>query len=106
FTWDRVRDQTIQALAKKVFVREDPALTAMLPQLRPARVTIHLRDGRELKGAADSNRGDDQDPYSREELCAKFSELTERAWSREAAQDLLEKLQRLDELRDVNLLLS
>lgn len=80
FTWERVRDEAIQRLAKRVFVSEDPALTAMPPKLRPARVKLRLRDGRTLEGAADANRGDDQDPYSREELAAKFFELAARVW--------------------------
>jgi 2-methylcitrate dehydratase PrpD len=106
FTWDCVRDQAIQSLAKRVFVREDAALTAMLPQLRPARVTIRLRDGREFKGAADANRGDDQDPYSREELAEKFLELAGRAWPPAAARNLHDKLHRLDELRDLGVLFA
>lgn len=100
FTWKCVRDNAIQDLAKRVFVREAPALTAMLPQLRPARVTVRLRDGRELKGAADANRGDDQDPYSREELSAKFFELTERAWPLPKARNLHDKLHKLEELKN------
>ena len=102
FTWECVRNEAIQDLSKKVFVREDPALTAMLPQLRPARVTVRLRDGRELAGAADANRGDDQDPYSREELAEKFFELTGRAWSLPSARILHDKLHHLEEMQDVS----
>ncbi len=39
-------DAVTQALAARVEVREDPALTAKLPGLRPARVTVILKDGR------------------------------------------------------------
>jgi 2-methylcitrate dehydratase PrpD len=106
FTWECVRDEAIQSLAKRVFVREDPALTAMLPQLRPARVKILLRDDRELAGAADANRGDDQDPYSRKELAEKFFELTERAWPPPSARDLHDKLHKLDELPDLRSLFA
>lgn len=106
FTWDCVRDRAIQNLSRKVFVREDPALTAMLPQLRPARVKIRLRDGLELEGTADANRGDDQDPYSRQELTAKFFELAGRAWPLPSARNLHDKLRRLDELRDLSSLFA
>jgi hypothetical protein len=67
-------------------------------------VTIRLRDGREFKGAADANRGDDQDPYSREELAEKFLERAGRAWPPAAARNLHDKLHRLDELRDLGVL--
>jgi 2-methylcitrate dehydratase PrpD len=106
FTWDCVRNEAIQGLSKKVFVREDSALTAMLPQLRPARVKIRLRDGRELEGAADANRGDDQDPYSREELAEKFFELAGRAWPLPSARNLHDRLHRLEEVQDLSSLLA
>ncbi len=106
FTWECVRNETIRALAQRVFIREDPALTAMLPQLRPARVKIRLRDGRELEGAADANRGDDQDPYSRKELTEKFFELAGRAWPLPSVRNLHDKLHKLDELRDLSSLFA
>lgn len=106
FTWDCVRNETIRALAQRVFVREDPALTAMLPQLRPARVTIRLRDGRELESAANANRGDDQDPYSRKELTEKFFELAGRAWPLPSARNLHAKLHNLEEVQDLSSLLA
>jgi len=106
FTWERVRDETIRELSGRTFVREDPTLTAMLPQLRPARVTIRLRDGRELRGSADANRGDDQDPYSRAELAEKFFELTGRAWPPAASRTLHDKLQRLEEIPDLGSLFA
>lgn len=88
FTWDAVRDERVQALAKRVFVSEDKAMTAMLPQFRPARVDLKLRDGRMLTAAVEANRGDDQDPYSRDELTGKYFSLAERVWPHGAADDL------------------
>lgn len=86
FSWDAVRNPAIRDLAVRVRVRHDPALTAMLPNLRPARMSVALRDGRVLHGAADANRGDDQAPYSRAELDEKFGELAGRVWSTVAAR--------------------
>ena len=106
FTWERVRDEAIQRLAKRVFVSEDPALTAMLPKFRPARVTLRLHDGRTLEGAADANRGDDQDPYSREELAAKFFELAARVWDPAKTKAIHAELHRLEELPDLAALSS
>ena len=81
FSWDAVRDPAVLALAQKVEVREDPAMTARLPQERPARVEIQLVDGRLLTGEVGVNRGDDALPYSREELRTKFLDLTGRVWA-------------------------
>ncbi|MBX9942975.1 MAG: MmgE/PrpD family protein [Reyranella sp.] len=92
FTWDAVRDAKVQAMAKRVFVTEDKAMTAKLPQLRPARVTLQLGDGRTLAASVDTNRGDDQAPYSRDELTGKYFSLAERVWSHEAADALRRRL--------------
>ncbi|MBL8381739.1 MAG: MmgE/PrpD family protein [Burkholderiales bacterium] len=101
FTWERVRDDAVRALAARVFVAEDPALTAMLPRLRPARVRITRTDGSVLDAAADANRGDDQDPYGRAELDEKFLELAGRTLSAPAARALHQRLHRLDDVADV-----
>jgi 2-methylcitrate dehydratase PrpD len=101
FSWDAVRDDRVQMMARRVFVREDKALTAMLPQFRPARVDVRLTDGRVVHAAVDANRGDDQDPYSRAELDAKFFQLAERAWPRDVAKRLHGALLDLQRVADV-----
>jgi 2-methylcitrate dehydratase PrpD len=80
FTWDAVRDPRVRELARRVAVLEDPAMTARLPDERPARVEIALDDGSRLTAEVGANRGDDTDPYERRELEAKWTELLERAW--------------------------
>jgi 2-methylcitrate dehydratase PrpD len=90
FTWDAVRDPAVLALAQKVDVREDPAMTRRLPLERPARVVIRLDDGRSVSGEAGVNRGDDASPYSRDELRGKFMDLAQRVWPREHAHAVLE----------------
>lgn len=92
FTWDAVRDERVRALAARVFVTEDTAMTARLPQFRPARVDLKLRDGRRLSAGVETNRGDDQDPYSRDELVGKYFSLAGRVWTYEIADDLRRKL--------------
>jgi len=80
FTWDAVRNDKVQALARKVSIKEDPAMTKRLPMERPARISITDRKGRQWVGEAGVNRGDDAAPYTPAELEAKFMELTARAW--------------------------
>ena len=63
------------ALAARVTVNEDPALTAMLPGLRPARVRLKLKDGRQFEALAQTNKGDTEDPYSSADVVAKFHEV-------------------------------
>jgi 2-methylcitrate dehydratase PrpD len=90
FTWDAVRDPRILALAQKVELAEDPAMTQRLPMERPARVVITGTDGRQWVGEAGVNRGDDASPYTADELTTKFMDLTGRVWPAEHAQHLLQ----------------
>ena len=90
FTWDAVRDERTLALARRVDLAEDPAMTARLPRERPARVVITTHDGRHLVGEAGVNRGDDAAPYTAQELSAKFMDLCGRVWPRAHAERLLD----------------
>ena len=63
------------ALRHRVHVTEDPAMSAVAPRLRPARVTVTLKDGRQGTHACESHRGDFQRPFEESELRDKFREL-------------------------------
>ena len=106
FTWDALRDERVQALARRVFVTEDKAMTSRLPQVRPARVDLRLRDGRTLTAAVEANRGDDQDPYSREELTTKYVSLTARVWPRKTAEAVRQKVLKLAAIEDMRTVLQ
>jgi 2-methylcitrate dehydratase PrpD len=69
-------DPATRALAARVTVNEDPALTAMLPGLRPARVRVTLIDGRVFQAEAMTNKGDTEDPYTTEDVVQKFRDVT------------------------------
>ena len=71
-----VQDPEITALRHRVTVREDPAMTALAPRLRPARVTLTLTDGRSVTRASESHRGDFNQPFADAELRDKFRELS------------------------------
>ena len=90
FTWEAVRRPDVLALAQKVSVSHDPAMSQRLPMERPARVLMRLTDGRQLLAEAGVNRGDDASPYTREELRAKFMDLSGRIWPAAHCRDLLE----------------
>lgn len=97
-------DPQIAALRHKVHISEDPAMSAVAPQLRPAKVTVSLADGRSVTCARDSHRGDFSDPFSEAELRGKFRELAGTVLTAdgvaavEAAVDRIESWPSLDEL--------
>ncbi len=70
-----LRDPVITALRHRVDVTEDPAMTAVGPRLRPARVTVTLTDGRHSTHSRESHRGDFQQPFAESEIRDKFRQL-------------------------------
>jgi 2-methylcitrate dehydratase PrpD len=104
FDGDAIRDPRTAELAKRVYVREDVAMTNLLPEMRPANVTVTLNNGARLEGSTNSNRGDFDYPYAPDQLKGKFFALIQRVWPRDVAVSMWQRLQSLDELVDVNTL--
>jgi 2-methylcitrate dehydratase PrpD len=65
----------IAALRQRVHIAEDASMSAVAPRLRPSRVTVTLKDGRQESAARDSHRGDFNEPFEEAELREKFREL-------------------------------
>jgi len=78
-------EPAIAALRHRVHIAEDPAMSALAPKLRPARVTVTLTDGRQATHARDSHRGDFDEPFTEAELRAKFRELAGTVLTSEGA---------------------
>ena len=98
FTDEAVRDPAFAAIRRKVAVREDPALNAGVPRLKPARVTVTFTDGRQVTRLRESARGDFQEPYREGEIRAKFRELAAVVLSSAAVARVEELIARFDEL--------
>ncbi len=90
-------DTSVLALAAKIRVDEDPALTAVLPGLRPARVRLKLKDGRSFEAIAMTNKGDAEDPYKPEDILEKFLDVVGPVLGREGAERIAAACLRLDE---------
>jgi 2-methylcitrate dehydratase PrpD len=102
FTPGAIQDPAARALTQRVTVSEDPKLTAMMPQHRPSTVKVTLTDGSVLEAQALTNKGDTEDPYSSEELRAKYFELAERVWKREIAEAVYADVMKFEQLDNVN----
>ena len=68
----------ILSLTQKVFVRENPSLTALTPQKRASIVEI-ITSSAVFRKRVDSSKGDIDNPMDRDELMSKFMDLTESA---------------------------
>jgi len=101
FTADKVDDPAFAALRRKVFIREDPAFTARVPRLKPARVTLTLADGRSSTHVVESARGDFQNPHPESALRAKFRELAGLVLTAEGVAGVEAAVDRAHEWRDI-----
>jgi len=101
FRDEALADEATRALARKVSVREDAELTAMLPGLRPARLRLRLRDGRLLEAQALTNKGDTEDPYSQDEVRLKFHELAEPVFGKAQSQRIAQAVDGIERAADI-----
>jgi 2-methylcitrate dehydratase PrpD len=108
-------DARVRRLAARVEVVEDPALTALAPAKRPARVEVRLTDGRVLARQVDTPSGEFDRPYTEDLLREKFVTLAtadlgtsgaaaawglcRRAGELKSARDLTEGLRALTRAR-------
>ena len=104
YSEDAVSDPQVRAIARRVVVREDPTLTAMLPDVRPARVEVKLRTGSTLTESVERPRGGFDRPLTEEELKTKFHRLARIALPEHAVEGLEKMLENLLELEDVTVL--
>jgi 2-methylcitrate dehydratase PrpD len=101
---DIVSDPRVRAIAKKIRVLEDPRLTAMLPDVRPARVEITLRSGDTYSETVERPIGGFDRPISEQELADKFRGLAKMTLAPASISSLERMLINLPDLRDVRML--
>ncbi|HEY1298942.1 MAG TPA: MmgE/PrpD family protein [Stellaceae bacterium] len=99
-------DPEIAALRRRVDIREDPAMTALAPRLRPAEVTLTLANGRRSTHSTRSHRGDFEHPFAPEELRAKFRQLAATLLTPEGAAAVEAAVDRCEEWRDASELVA
>jgi 2-methylcitrate dehydratase PrpD len=102
FTTEAVRKEAVQALAKRVEVKEDPKLTAMMPARRPSRVKVTLKNGEKLEAEVTMNKGDFEDPYGPADLERKYFSLADPVWGHAKAEQIRSRVMSVEEIEDIN----
>jgi 2-methylcitrate dehydratase PrpD len=92
FEPQRLADPAIRALMAKTKLNADTELTAKFPNVRAARVTVTLRDGRVIEQFAPCRKGDPEAPLTDADLDDKFLELAAPVIGDASARTLLEQL--------------
>lgn len=79
FAQNRVIDENVLELTRKVVVKEDQALSALVPDKRAAVVTVRLRDGIQYEQKVDYPKGEPENPITQDEMADKFYTLIQKA---------------------------
>ena len=100
FSGKALTDAQTLALARRVSIYEDKSMTAKLPNLRPAQVTIVMKTGERFEASVETNRGDWQDPYSADQLAEKYMSLAGRLWPEAYCEEVISQIQNAEQLPD------
>ena len=103
FTGNALTDSATLALAAKTSISENSFMSAQLPDLRPAEVSITMKNGHNFKAGVKTNRGDWQDPYNNAQLKEKYMSLTARRWSHKTSDTVYNNIVSLDRFSNVTL---
>jgi 2-methylcitrate dehydratase PrpD len=106
FTEERLEERDIKELMRRVVLKRDDELDELYPQKWPAVVEIVTRDGRREEVRVETPKGDPENPMSREDLAAKFRDLTRKHIPGQRVERYLQIALRLDELENTNLLFA
>lgn len=79
FSEEVMNDEKVIQLTRQVKVVEDKDLSALVPQRRPAIVTVNLKDGRSITKRIDYAKGEPENPLTYNELVSKFNLLLQSA---------------------------
>ena len=96
-----VQEPAVKDLAGRVFVKEDPELTAMMPARRPSRVRVTLKSGERLQAEVTMNKGDFEDPYGTADLERKYYSLADPVWGHEGAEQIRSHVMAFGQVKDV-----
>jgi 2-methylcitrate dehydratase PrpD len=101
-----LQDPAIAALRARVHVAEDEGMSALVPRLKPARVTVRLADARQMTRERQSHRGDFDEPFSEAELRGKFRELAATVLTADGVAEVEAALEHCEEWRSLDALLA
>ena len=103
FTEAKVADPARMALAEKVEVREDPAITAKGAKFRHmVHAEAHLNDGTVLKRTVEAGRGSEKNFAPDADVVAKFEKLAAKALPKAQVGRLRDAMMGLEKLSDAS----
>lgn len=101
-----VANPSVQALAKRVELKEDKSFTARYPAEQPVTVRVVMRDGSTHEGHCVITKGEPARPHTAAELGRKFFELGDVVWGKPTTQSLFDGLMKLEKIENFQALVS
>jgi 2-methylcitrate dehydratase PrpD len=102
YTEAAVSNPMVQEMTRRVIIREEPKFTSMLPDVRPARVEVKLKDGTMLTETVERAPGGFDNPYPDEVLLEKFRRLSGMTLEKTAVAELEQRIMSIEDLDDVS----
>jgi 2-methylcitrate dehydratase PrpD len=107
FTSERIADERIHELAKKVNITADESLDSIYPDRdRPTLVEVIFEEGRALKRAISSPYGDPRNNLNDDALFEKFVKWSGQSISSRQASDIKEVVWALEDQVDLEILMG
>ncbi|MBR3507677.1 MAG: MmgE/PrpD family protein [Lachnospiraceae bacterium] len=100
-TNEHVNDERVRELAKRIFVHENLEYNQLLPDIRKNGMKVIKKDGTTLESETEVTKGDYLDPFSKEEVIAKFRNLTAKIWSSDRQEWIIDYVSHLDEKESI-----
>lgn len=99
---EHIREKKVQDFAKKIFVKENLQYNKLLPKIRKNEMRVIKKDGSILETESSVTKGDYLDPFSKEEVIAKFRSLTAKIWNSERQEQIIDYICKLDGKEDIH----
>jgi aconitate decarboxylase len=107
FRDDMIADPARMALAKRIEVVEDPAITALGAKFRhKVQVSVHLKDGAVLEEGLEAPRGSEKNFASASDIQAKFQKLASRVFAPAECNRIMDMMLSVDALPDIGVLVK
>ena len=106
FTPEMLASDLVLDLAARIDVSEEVSFTAMTPARRPARVTLHFKNGEQREKTVFGSKGDPDQPMSAGELEAKFHRLCNSTLGPRRAHQAWNELGRIDQWVELDELMN
>ena len=105
FTEERIADQEVHDLAKKIKVIADEDLDAIYPQnnMRPTIVEVKKKNGEILTKRIDFTWGSPQNPINDDDLYDKFFRYASPTITEKRAREIKQKVYEFEKLKDIGI---